>query len=92
MPGTFSCLTFHVVFSTTYRLPLITRDIREGIYPYIALMGSAYWFGYFLIILPLLGVIEKPLRPPATIEDDFNDHYGKPKSDADGGSVASPAE
>ena len=35
MPGTFSCLTFHVVFSTTNRLPLITRDIREGIYPYI---------------------------------------------------------
>ena len=27
---------------------------------------------------PILGVIEKPNTPPATIEDDFNDHYGKP--------------
>ncbi len=47
----------------------------EGIYPYIALAGSAYWFGYFLIILPLLGVIEKPEPMPSTIEEDFNDHY-----------------
>jgi hypothetical protein len=36
----------------------------EGIYPYIALIGSAYWFAYFLVILPLLGVIEKPLPQP----------------------------
>ena len=49
----------------------------EGIYPVIALIGSAYWFGYFLIILPLLGVIEKPLERPATIEDDFAAHYPK---------------
>ena len=49
----------------------------EGIYPYIALIGSAYWFAYFLVILPLLGVIEKPLAQPATIEEDFNAHYGK---------------
>jgi ubiquinol-cytochrome c reductase cytochrome b subunit len=48
----------------------------EGIYPYIALAGAAYWFAYFLVILPLLGVIEKPEPMPATIEDDFNAHYG----------------
>jgi ubiquinol-cytochrome c reductase cytochrome b subunit len=63
----------------------------EGIYPYIALIGSAYWFAYFLVILPLLGVIEKPLPQPATIEDDFKAHYGTPK--AKGGLVdPSPAE
>jgi len=49
----------------------------EPPYSTIALIASAYWFGYFLVILPLLGVIEKPLAPPATIEDDFNAHYGK---------------
>jgi ubiquinol-cytochrome c reductase cytochrome b subunit len=43
----------------------------EGIYPYIALIGSAYWFAYFLVILPLLGVIEKPDAQPDTIEQDF---------------------
>ncbi|MEP2782266.1 MAG: cytochrome b [Pseudoruegeria sp.] len=54
-------------------------------YDWISLIASAYWFGYFLVILPLLGVLEKPTTPPATIEEDFNAHYGK---DAD----ASPAE
>ncbi|WP_439140242.1 cytochrome b [Roseicyclus sp.] len=63
----------------------------EGIYPYIALIGSAYWFAYFLVILPLLGVIEKPLAAPATIEEDFNAHYGK--TEGQGGAAAStPAE
>ncbi|EAR52909.1 ubiquinol--cytochrome c reductase, cytochrome B [Oceanicola granulosus HTCC2516] len=47
----------------------------EGIYPYIALIGATYWFAYFLVILPLLGVIEKPLPRPATIEEDFIAHY-----------------
>ena len=62
----------------------------EGIYPYISLIGAAYWFGYFLVILPLLGVIEKPLAPPATIEDDFNAHYGSTTSG--GIHAATPAE
>jgi ubiquinol-cytochrome c reductase cytochrome b subunit len=43
---------------------------------WISLIASAYWFAYFLVILPLLGVIEKPLPQPATIEEDFNAHYG----------------
>ncbi len=62
----------------------------EGIYPYIALIGSAYWFAYFLVILPLLGWLEKPLPQPATIEDDFKAHYGK--DDASGATQATPAE
>ena len=60
----------------------------DGIYPYISLLGATYWFAYFLVILPLLGVIEKPLPMPATIEDDFNAHYG-PKA---GGKATTPAE
>jgi ubiquinol-cytochrome c reductase cytochrome b subunit len=62
----------------------------EGIYPYISLIGSTYWFAYFLVILPLLGVIEKPISPPATIEDDFNAHYGDAASG--GRTAVSPAE
>jgi ubiquinol-cytochrome c reductase cytochrome b subunit len=61
----------------------------EAPYDSISLIASAYWFGYFLVILPLLGVIEKPLTPPATIEEDFNAHYpAKGGSDA----AANPAE
>jgi ubiquinol-cytochrome c reductase cytochrome b subunit len=43
----------------------------EGIYLTIALIASTYWFAYFLVILPLLGVLERPRTPPATIEEDF---------------------
>ena len=59
-------------------------------YDWISLIAATYWFAYFLVILPLLGVIEKPLATPATIEDDFNAHYGSAKSG--GHSVATPAE
>jgi len=62
----------------------------EGIYPYIALIGAAYWFAYFLVILPLLGIFEKPLPQPATIEEDFKEHYGK--SGSNGDTAATPAE
>ena len=69
---------------------LMWAGSRPAEFPYdwISLIGATYWFAYFLIILPILGVIEKPLTPPATIEDDFNAHYG-PK---DGGSATPSAE
>ena len=51
----------------------------------ISLIGTAYWFAYFLVILPLLGLTEKPLPQPETIEADFDEHY-PPKS------AATPAE
>ncbi|RYH01688.1 cytochrome b [Salipiger sp. IMCC34102] len=44
-------------------------------YDWISLIAATYWFAYFLVILPLLGVLEKPLPIPATIEDDFAAHY-----------------
>ncbi|MBS0563679.1 MAG: cytochrome b N-terminal domain-containing protein [Proteobacteria bacterium] len=43
---------------------------------WISLLAATYWFAYFLVVLPLLGVIEKPLPQPETIEEDFNAHYG----------------
>ncbi len=44
-------------------------------YDWISLIAATYWFAYFLVILPILGVIEKPLTPPSSIEEDFNAHY-----------------
>ncbi|MEL7091464.1 MAG: cytochrome b, partial [Pseudomonadota bacterium] len=64
----------------------------EGIYPYIALIGSTYWFAYFLVILPLLGVIEKPDPQPATIEEDFAAKYGGGDSASGAAPSAQPAE
>ena len=53
----------------------------EGMVPVISLIGATYWFGFFLVVLPLLGVLERPLPVPATIEEDFDAHY--PPKDAD---------
>ena len=65
----------------------------------LSLVASAYWFAYFLVILPLLGVIEKPLARPATIEEDFARHYGDGGGDGTGmrlpgerGTATTPAE
>ncbi|MEL7000526.1 MAG: cytochrome b N-terminal domain-containing protein [Pseudomonadota bacterium] len=53
----------------------------EGLVPTISLIGTIYWFGYFLVILPLLGITEKPQPQPETIEADFDTHY-PPKTSA----------
>ncbi len=42
----------------------------EGIYPLLSLIGTLYYFGYFLVILPVLGKFEKTLPLP--------DGIGKP--------------
>jgi len=53
----------------------------EGVVPTLSLIGTIYWFAYFLVILPWLGLVEKPLPLPETIEADFDAHY-PPKSAA----------
>ena len=58
----------------------------EEPYATFSLIASTYWFAYFLVILPLLGVIEKPLQQPETIEADFDAHKAK----AAGSASASP--
>ncbi len=62
----------------------------EQPYVIISQLATLYWFSFYLILLPLLGVIEKPTVPPATIEEDFRAHYGE-AGDAARGS-AQPAE
>jgi len=39
----------------------------EGLYPLISLLGTGYYFAHFLVILPLLGKLEKTLPLPASI-------------------------
>ncbi|RED14111.1 cytochrome b [Pontivivens insulae] len=61
----------------------------EGLVPVISLIGTVYWFGYFLVVLPLLGLFEEPLEQPATIEEDFANNH---PADAEGSASAQPAE
>ncbi len=63
----------------------------EGLIPTISLIGTLYWFGYFLVILPLLGLLETPKPAPATIEEDF-DRMMDEKYAKKGGAAATPAE
>ena len=60
----------------------------EQPYVIISQLATLYWFGYFLVILPLLGLIEKPLPIPATIQEDFESHY----EPGTGAAAARPAE
>ncbi|MEO0682598.1 MAG: cytochrome b N-terminal domain-containing protein [Pseudomonadota bacterium] len=70
----------------------------EGLVPLISLLGTIYWFAFFLVILPLLGVIETPLPQPNTIEEDFDRMMAEKaareqsKLGPSGGAVATPAE
>jgi ubiquinol-cytochrome c reductase cytochrome b subunit len=67
-------LWFWILVADFFFLMWLGAMPAEEPYATLSLIGSAYWFGYFLVILPLLGVLEKPNAQPATIEDDFNAH------------------
>jgi ubiquinol-cytochrome c reductase cytochrome b subunit len=41
----------------------------EGIYTLLAQVSTVYYFGFFIVILPLLGIIEKPRRTPNSITE-----------------------
>jgi ubiquinol-cytochrome c reductase cytochrome b subunit len=41
----------------------------EGVYTTLAQLGTAFYFAYFIIILPLLGIIETPRRTPNSITE-----------------------
>ncbi|MEO1745617.1 MAG: cytochrome b/b6, partial [Pseudomonadota bacterium] len=59
----------------------------EGIYLPLTQASTAFYFGFFLIILPLLGLIEKPRRLPNSITESV---LGKAKAVASGGGAAQP--
>jgi quinol-cytochrome oxidoreductase complex cytochrome b subunit len=63
----------------------------EGVYVPLAQLGTAYYFAYFLIVLPLLGVIETPRPLPRSIAEAV---LKQPKPAATGmtGGAPQPAE
>ena len=62
----------------------------EGMIPVISLLGTIYWFGYFLVVLPLLGILETPEDEPKTVEEAFAAEH--PEAPKPGAVVAQPAE
>jgi quinol-cytochrome oxidoreductase complex cytochrome b subunit len=46
----------------------------EGIYTILSLVGTAYYFAYFLVLMPLVGKIETPRQIPASIHVPVTGH------------------
>jgi quinol-cytochrome oxidoreductase complex cytochrome b subunit len=60
-------------FVNFFILGYVGMKPAEGIYLLIARFGLAYYFGFFLVITPIIGKIEKPKQLPASISDIFSD-------------------
>ena len=72
---------FWVLLADCFLLGYLGAKPAEGIYTTLALLGTIYYFVHFLIILPVLGMIERPKPLPASISEPVL-----------GGAAATPAE
>lgn len=67
----------------------------EGVYVTMAQIGTAYYFAFFLIILPLLGIMETPKPLPKSISESVLKKSKSAETSAapgSGGAQAAPAE
>jgi ubiquinol-cytochrome c reductase cytochrome b subunit len=62
-------LFFWIFIADVIMLGWIGAKPPEGIYPTLALIGAAWYYVHFLIILPVLGLIETPRRMPNSITE-----------------------
>jgi ubiquinol-cytochrome c reductase cytochrome b subunit len=60
----------------------------EGMFPVIGLIGTLYYFFHFLILLPILGKIERPLPLPTSISESVTRRSGAPAGAAATGGKA----
>ena len=60
---------FWVLVADCILLGYLGAKPAEGIYVVLALLGTIYYFFHFLILLPLLGSIERPKPLPASISE-----------------------
>ncbi|MBA4793494.1 cytochrome b/b6 [Phenylobacterium sp.] len=63
---------------------LIDADLNSFVW--LSRFATLYYFGYFLVVLPLLGLIEKPLPQPESISTPVLSHPGA----APAGATAAP--
>ncbi len=74
---------FWLLVIDCFILGYVGANPPEGWLPVIGLLGTIYYFAHFLIIMPLLGKLERPMRLPESID--------KPVLSR-GGLAAQPAE
>lgn len=61
----------------------------EGIYPTLSLIGTIYYFSHFLIVLPVLGLVETPHKLPGSITEAVLGKKGNART-VPAGAAASP--
>ncbi len=57
----------------------------EGLYVTMSQLGTLYYFGFFLLIMPLLGLFETPRRIPNSITEAVLEKNAKATTDAPAG-------
>jgi ubiquinol-cytochrome c reductase cytochrome b/c1 subunit len=75
---------FWIFVANTFVLGYVGAMPAEGIWPTVGLISTIYYFAFFLVIMPLLGKLERPLPLPDSINE--------PVLKRGGGAVAQPAE
>ena len=58
-----------VLVADVHRAGLLRRQPAGGLYVPLAQIATLYYFFHFLILLPVLGKIERPLPLPSSIAD-----------------------
>jgi ubiquinol-cytochrome c reductase cytochrome b subunit len=60
---------FFVLVAAFFLLGWLGAQPAEGLYVVMAKIATAYYFAYFLVVLPVLSVTEKPLPLPRSIAE-----------------------
>jgi ubiquinol-cytochrome c reductase cytochrome b subunit len=70
-------LFFWIFVANSILLGWLGAMPAEGIYVVLSQVGTAYYFGFFLVIMPLLGLFETPRRIPNSITEAVLEKSGK---------------
>ena len=62
-------LFFWVFVANAIMLGWLGSRPAEGLYTLFSQLGTAYYFGFFVVLMPLLGLIETPRRLPNSITE-----------------------
>lgn len=60
---------FWLFVANAFMLGWLGSRPAEGIYVILSQLGTLYYFAFFLVILPVLGLVEKPKRIPNSITE-----------------------
>ena len=84
-------LWFYLFVIACIALGWLGGQPAEGVYIAFAQLATAYYFGFFLVILPLLGILETPDAMPKSISEAVL-HKPSDAASGTGAAASAPAE